>query len=44
VSYFDGSMISWVGFKKELEGYGTGDHGRVVAAMNTKVRYVVDAL
>ena len=44
VSYFDGSVISWVGFKKELEGYGTGDHGQVVTAMNTKVRDVVDAL
>ena len=44
VSYFDGPVISWVGFKKELEGYVTGDHGRVVAAMNAKVRDVVDAL
>ena len=28
----------WLGFKKELEGYGTGDLGRVIAAMNAKVR------
>jgi len=30
-------MIFWVGFKKELEGYGIGDLGRVVAVMNAKV-------
>ena len=29
---------SWPGFKKELEGYGIGDLGWVIAAMNAKVR------
>ena len=28
--------MPYVGFKNELEGYGTGDLGRVVAAMNAK--------
>jgi len=26
----------YAGFQKDLEGYGTGDLGRVVAAMNAK--------
>ena len=37
-------MIFWVGFKKELEGYGTGDLGRVVAAMHAKVWVVAGVL
>ena len=28
--------VPYAGFKNELEGYGTGDLGRVVAAMNAK--------
>jgi len=28
--------VVFAGFKEELEGYGTGDLGRVVAAMNIK--------
>ena len=29
-------VVPYAGFKNELEGYGTGDLGRVVAAMNAK--------
>ena len=30
------TAIAYAGFKSELEAYGTGDLGRVVAAMNAK--------
>ena len=30
------TAVLFVGFQKELEAYGTGDLGRVVAAMNAK--------
>ena len=36
--------VLYVGFKKELECYGTGDLGRVVAAMNAKVWVVAGVL
>ena len=30
------TAVLYAGFKKELEDFGTGDLGRVVAAMNAK--------
>ena len=33
-------VVFFVGFQKELEAYGTGDLGRVVAAMNAKALVV----